>query len=294
MKLSTSLVAVKKINSNVPRSEFLEDELNRTAELILKAEGIINPPVIRRTSGESYEVVNGHFEYYAAVKAREIDPRKGEMIGAFIIESENEEVLMDQVEVLRNREFNNESPVADTQPLNTVESSNEVIQIESLLPEIESLIDNKLDLISRRLSEQNEELLREQVEVLRSREINNKLPVADTQPLNTVETSKEVIQIESLLPEIESLIDRKLQLISNRISEHIDEFVQKIEPILNKPGKVRTKKDDKTPTKKNGYTRMKLSDLQKAAKERNIEELSKLKTRAEFIAALEKADASQT
>lgn len=227
MKLSTSLVAVKKINSNVPRSEFLEDELNRTAELILKAEGIINPPVIRRTSLESYEVVNGHFEYYAAVKAREIDPRKGEMIGAFIIEPENEEVLMDQVKVLR-------------------------------------------------------------------REINNESQVADTQPLNTVETSKEVIQIESLLPEIESLIDRKLQLISNRISEHIDEFVQKIEPILNKPGKVRTKKDDKTPTKKTGYTRMKLSDLQKAATERNIEELSKLKTRAEFIAALEKADASQS
>ena len=80
MKLSTSLVGVKKINSKVPRSEFSEDELNLTAELILKAEGIINPPVIRRTSLESYEVVNGHFEYYAAVKAREINPRKGEMI----------------------------------------------------------------------------------------------------------------------------------------------------------------------------------------------------------------------
>ncbi|MBD1880199.1 MULTISPECIES: Rho termination factor N-terminal domain-containing protein [unclassified Coleofasciculus] len=227
MKLSTSLVGVKKINSNVPRSEFSEDELNLTAELILKAEGIINPLVIRRTSRESYEVVNGHFEYYAAVKAREIDPRKGEMIGAFIIESENEEVLMDQIKVLRNRDFNNESQVADTQPLNTVESSNKVIQFESLLPEIESLI------------------------------------------------------------------DRKLQLISSRISEHIDEFVQKIEPLLNQPEKVEQKEGDKTPIEKPDYDIMKLSQLKSIAKERNIEGRTKMTKKEQFITALNKADASR-
>ncbi len=101
MKLSTSLVAVKKINSTVPRSSFSDAELNRAAELILKAEGIINPLVLYKTSMESYEVVNGHFEYYAATKAREIEPRQGEMIGAFIIEPEKEEVLKEQIEVLR-------------------------------------------------------------------------------------------------------------------------------------------------------------------------------------------------
>lgn len=103
MKLSTSLVAVKKINSTVERSKFSDDELERAAELILEAEGIINPLILRRTSLESYEVVDGDFEYYAAAKAREKDPRKGEMIGAFIIEPENEEVLKEQVEVLRKQ-----------------------------------------------------------------------------------------------------------------------------------------------------------------------------------------------
>ncbi len=103
MKLSTSLVAVKKINSTVDRSKFSDDELERTAKLILEAEGIINPLILRRTSLESYEVVDGHFEYYAGAKAREKDPRKGEMIGAFIIEPENEEVLKEQVEVLRKQ-----------------------------------------------------------------------------------------------------------------------------------------------------------------------------------------------
>lgn len=102
MRLSTSLVAVKKIKSPVSSSQFSEDELNRVAELILKVEGIINPLIIRRTSFESYEVVDGDFEYYAAAKAREIDPRKGEMISAFIIEPENEELITEQIKAFRS------------------------------------------------------------------------------------------------------------------------------------------------------------------------------------------------
>jgi hypothetical protein len=101
MKLSTSLVAVRKITSSVPRSNFADNDLEQAAQLILDAEGIINPIVVRRTSLESYEVVDGHFEYYAAARAREIDPRKGEMIGAFVIEDENDKFIQEQVKLLR-------------------------------------------------------------------------------------------------------------------------------------------------------------------------------------------------
>ncbi|MGM3305289.1 ParB N-terminal domain-containing protein [Anabaena sp. WFMT] len=103
MKLSTSLVAIKKISCTKPRSTFADDELEKAAALILESEGVINPIVIRRTDIQSYEVVDGDFEYYAAARAREIDPRKGEMIGVFIIESENEETLTKQVEVFRKQ-----------------------------------------------------------------------------------------------------------------------------------------------------------------------------------------------
>ncbi len=106
MKLSNSFIAVKKIRSSVPCSNFSEDELNHAAELILKAEGIINPLVLRRKNLQ-YEVVDGHFEYYAAARAKEIDSKKGEYIGAFVIELENEEILQQQVELFRNRESSN-------------------------------------------------------------------------------------------------------------------------------------------------------------------------------------------
>ena len=130
MKLTTSLVGVKKISSNVSRSQFPENDINRLAELILQVEGIINPPVIRRTSLDSYEVVAGDFEYYAAARAREIDPRKGEMIAVFIIEPENEEVLKQQVEVLRNRNADEN----DTKELTTLSK-----QFESLPQQVENL-----------------------------------------------------------------------------------------------------------------------------------------------------------
>jgi ParB family chromosome partitioning protein len=102
-KLLPSLVAVKKITSSVPRETFSELELEQVAKLSLEASGLINPIVLRRTSMQSYEVVDGHFEYYAAVKAKEREPMKGEMIPAFLLEPENEEVLLEQVKVLRQK-----------------------------------------------------------------------------------------------------------------------------------------------------------------------------------------------
>lgn len=100
-KLSPSLVAVKKIASTVPRSNFDDRNLEKVARLILELGGLINPIVVRRNGMDGYEIVDGDFEYYAAAKAREINPFKGETIGAFILEPENEELLLEQVKILR-------------------------------------------------------------------------------------------------------------------------------------------------------------------------------------------------
>lgn len=111
MKLPTSLVAVKKISSSVARSSFPVEEIEKAAHLIIGVEGTINPIILRRTSLESYKVVDGHFEYYAAVRAREISPLKGEMIQAIILEPENEKSLLDQVDLLRKG--SNPKPLPD-------------------------------------------------------------------------------------------------------------------------------------------------------------------------------------
>jgi len=104
-KISSSIVRVKDIHSSVPRSEFSEKDLEKAALLILEMEGVVNPPIILRTGLTSYQMVNGYFEYYAALKAREINPRRGESINVYIIESETEEqAFRRQIEVFRHQQ----------------------------------------------------------------------------------------------------------------------------------------------------------------------------------------------
>ncbi|MBD2594853.1 chromosome partitioning protein ParB [Nostoc spongiaeforme FACHB-130] len=101
------LVDVKDINSNIPRSNFSEADLDNLAEIILESGGIIRPLVLKPTDAENYTVIDGHFEYYAAVKAKEKNPRKGEMVNAFVISPKNEDILLKQVAAFRELKYSN-------------------------------------------------------------------------------------------------------------------------------------------------------------------------------------------
>jgi ParB family chromosome partitioning protein len=189
MKLATSLVAVKKITSSKPRSIFADDELEQAGRLILDSEGVINPIVVRRTSLQSYEVVDGDFEYYAAVRAREIDPRKGEMIGVFIIEPDNEEVLTKQVQLFRAPKAAISSVTAVSDGIDESRLNN----MESRYTNTESRLTNLELRLEKRLSEFNEDHKRE-IKNLNNRlkEIENIIPkpIEPLEALNTLSLSE--------------------------------------------------------------------------------------------------------
>ena len=190
MLLSVSFVPVKQITSSVPRSKFSDDDLNRIAELILKGEGIINPLILRSTSLESYEVVDGHFEYYAAARAKEIDLRKGEMIGAFIIESNNQEALEQQVQLLRapKAAISSVTAVSDG-----IESESRLNNMELRSTNTESRLTNLESRLEKRLSEFHEDHKRE-IKNLNNRlkEIENIIPkpIEPLDALNTLSLSE--------------------------------------------------------------------------------------------------------
>jgi hypothetical protein len=174
MKLSTSLVAVKKISCTTTRSIFLDEDIEKAANAILEIEGVINPIVVRRLNLQSYEVVNGDFEYYAATRAREINPKKGEMIGVYIIEDENEEILSKQVEIFRRQ-----TSVVAKQVEITTET------LEMFLKNIES----RLDKLASQLLEESKEKYRLEYEV---KELQRKI-IKASEPLdifNNLEQSK--------------------------------------------------------------------------------------------------------
>ncbi|MEG4483499.1 ParB N-terminal domain-containing protein [Microcoleus sp. D2_18a_B4] len=193
-KLSPSLVAVKKITSAVPRSNFSEAELEKLARLILESGGLINPIIVRRNGMDAYEIVDGNFEYYAAARAKEIDGPKGETIGAFILEEENEELLLKQLEILRKTAIpenlvelpetgflyeNTSSPPADsiTNPVSVVEvpnlGENETTEDSSSL---EQRLTNIEALFASQINELKAEYAREQQVLAQSiQELENRI-----------------------------------------------------------------------------------------------------------------------
>jgi ParB family chromosome partitioning protein len=201
MKLSNSFIAVKKIYSNVSRSNFLEDELNKAAKLILKAEGVINPVILRQTEINSYEVVDGDFEYYAAVRAKELDSQKGEYIGAYIIDADKDSGIEEQVKLFRksSRTITNNSNIESNNTSVNFESNvfeSRLINTESRTTYMESRITNVESRFETRITELQEKLRHEIKKVTEKlEEIENIIPkpIEPLEALNNISSKPEVI-----------------------------------------------------------------------------------------------------
>lgn len=265
MKLSNSFIAVKKISSTVPRSNFSEDNLNLAAQLILKAEGVINPLVLRRTSLQSYEVVDGHFEYYAAVRAKEIDSQKGEYIGAFIIEPDNEEVIEEQVKLLRKQSANNQ-------------------EIEQGL---ENLPQENIKSIMYKLTHMAGEI--------------NKIEQVDRKQLTTHNTVENLIyKVDQISDTVQQLIEigSKQKTIQNQleVEQIADIVVQRLESwllkVLQEINTGNTEKHKNRKTQKSQYDRLKKDELINIATKKGIK-ITKRMTKAEIVEFIEEFDNSQ-
>lgn len=99
-----SIVEIEGVISTVPRSNFDEADLDILADSILESGGILKPLILKKIGFEKYEVIDGHFEYYAAVRAREKNPNRGEIVNAFIIPAEKEDAALNQVSFLQRVE----------------------------------------------------------------------------------------------------------------------------------------------------------------------------------------------
>lgn len=94
-------VDVKEVTSDVPRAKFSEERIQQLADSILESGGVVRPLVLKQLGIDRYALLDGHLEYYASVRAREIDPRRGEMVNAFIIASkEDEKGVIEQIQIL--------------------------------------------------------------------------------------------------------------------------------------------------------------------------------------------------
>ena len=99
--MSTLLkVEIDSVISSQLRSNFSETDLDLIADRIIDCDGLLKPLVLKKTGFEEYEVVDGHFEYYAAVRASEKNPHQVE-VNAVIVSTDNEEAAIKQAETLK-------------------------------------------------------------------------------------------------------------------------------------------------------------------------------------------------
>ena len=199
-KLFPSLVAVKRITSTVPRSNFAEPELEKLARLILDSGGLINPIILRRNGMDAYEIVNGDFEYYAAARAKEIEPLKGETIGAFILEEENEELLLEQLKILKK--------TAITEKKSISEVPQQSSSFEQRLTNIETRLENRINELKAEYTREKQALI-ERVKDVESR-IPKPVPLLEA--LNTQEPSKLAINLKNAgikVPIIEQILKER-------------------------------------------------------------------------------------
>jgi len=149
-----SMVDVESVTSSVPRSNFDEAALDTLADMILESGGILKPLVLKNTGFEQYSVFDGHFEYYAAVRAREKNPREGETVNAFIILPENESAVVKQAATLTS--FMNKDSVAAAktempQLIEAMPSNGLIQQVEKLLYRQQASLDEQLKTINEKL-----------------------------------------------------------------------------------------------------------------------------------------------
>jgi hypothetical protein len=129
------MVDVESVTSSIPRSNFLESDLDLIADMILESRGILKPLVLKKIGFEKYEVIDGHFEYYAAARAREKNPSEGEMINALIVLPEEEEAVVKQAAALRSLES----------PDQPVKALTETPNLESRLANIEIRFEKQIN-----------------------------------------------------------------------------------------------------------------------------------------------------
>ncbi len=158
-------VDVKEIKSYVPRSKFSEGDIERLADLILQCGGIFRPLIVKQVDIDHFILLDGFLEYYSAVRAREKEPRQGELVNTFVVPPKDDiEIVQQQIEILRGKptvatSVNGSMPPTTVSPHQEV-SSSWITSFETRLSEIREelfqahrTLDSRVSQVEKRLEE---------------------------------------------------------------------------------------------------------------------------------------------
>jgi DNA uptake protein ComE-like DNA-binding protein len=155
--LGVKFVDIVSVHTSSSRSGFSQDEVEKLARNFLLSGGSTKPLIVRRINEEEFDVIEGHLEFYAALRAKEIDDNF-EMIQAIILDSKNEKAVIEQVDLLK--EGVNSSPI--------IPDNNIIERIKNLEDHLSSDINNLKDQLNNQTELTNlEDILKSQFDALK-------------------------------------------------------------------------------------------------------------------------------
>jgi hypothetical protein len=137
---SIDIVSVK---SSIPRSNFSSEEIDFLANNYLKCGGNISPIIVEVTGLDEYKVVEGHLEFYAAKRAKEID-NFFELIRAIILDNKNKQDVLEQFEL---------SKITHSTHVSTTTNGN---NIEDKIKNLEDTLYKSIDELSKKIESQSQ------------------------------------------------------------------------------------------------------------------------------------------
>jgi hypothetical protein len=98
--LKCLFVDLTSIKSAIPKSKFDPAQIDTLADAILASDGLISPLILSEQGVDRYTIIEGDLAYYAALRAKEKDLRKAEMVNAFVIPAAHQQAALAQLALL--------------------------------------------------------------------------------------------------------------------------------------------------------------------------------------------------
>jgi hypothetical protein len=140
------LADIEEITSEVARSTFDESAIERLAEMMIATGCLLKPLVLKQVAPMKYQVLEGHFEYYAAVSANRKDTQRilSGMVSAFVVKPEVEVVAIQQAQWLNKSDSTMTTCVEQSQITEAKMTSTSFNPLENRVNCLESRLEREL------------------------------------------------------------------------------------------------------------------------------------------------------
>ncbi len=147
MSLLTSSIDLETIKPpTLEISQFPSIQIEQLANLFLQAGDTVRPILLRKISPISFQILEGNFEYHAAMKAQEID-EQFTAIRAYVVPPDLESTILAQYQFLRSQSAPSPLPIEkSTQPdLDQLETAIANRLEQKLTATIEQIVEKRIN-----------------------------------------------------------------------------------------------------------------------------------------------------